>query len=58
MRASHIAQPGADRRRALPSKKTVQNNVSTLYRKLKVSSRPEAVAKGLQLRLIAHLSNN
>ena len=34
------------------SKKTVQNNVSSLYRKLEVNSRQEAVAKIVRLRLI------
>ena len=44
-----LAQIAAD---LFLSKKTVQNNVSTLYRKLGVSSRQEAVASAIQLRLI------
>ena len=36
------------------SKKTVQNNVSSLYRKLEVNSRQEAVAKIIRLRLPVH----
>ncbi len=35
------------------SRKTVQNNASTLYRKLGVSSRSEAVLEAVRLRLVA-----
>jgi DNA-binding NarL/FixJ family response regulator len=35
------------------SRKTVQNNASSLYRKLGVSSRPEAVVRAIELGLLA-----
>jgi LuxR family transcriptional regulator, maltose regulon positive regulatory protein len=35
------------------SRKTVQNNASTLYRKLGAGSRAEAVAKAIELGLLA-----
>jgi len=35
------------------SKKTVQNHISAIYRKLDVRSRSEAIVKGMELHLIA-----
>ncbi len=38
------------------SKKTVQNHISAIYRKLEVRSRSEAIVKGMELHLIDNTS--